>query len=508
MSDISKTIEVVLRGRNDLGSAFTAGGRVVGGFVSNTIGSVKRAVDSIFSLQNAVEGAAVVLAAKAVFEPAIEMERFQTQFKVLLGGLDQAKVRMTELTKFADTTPFELPEVAMASKALQVMTDGALATGSGLRMIGDVAAGTGAPFSELAVTAGRLYAGIKGGGEIGEAMQRMSQLGAISGEARNKIYALKAEGASSAEIWRVVTAEFARFNGQMEELSKTAGGRISTLSDSWRAVRREVGEAALPALKKAIEDIIAEIEKLKASGELEKWGKQLGSALTGLMDVLVRLSKFVSDHGKEIKYMLAAYAGYRVINELTRSLTTLQAVLAATKLQQAAADMNKLSGAADAGVPAVTGLGKAVNGVGTALGIVAKLGGSFAVGWGIGTLIRDFTGLGAALDKFVERRYFTDPNFHPLNINKESKPEIENIRVNAYFKWIQEGKSPIDFQADWDKRRKEFEDAQAKAIDKELETFFGDLDQKGDGLSDEKSAAYIKKMEEAQAKLQEAREKL
>lgn len=97
---------------------------------------------------------------KKAIDEAANMETMQTGFKVLLGGLSQAQARMAELANFAKKTPFELPEVVAASRTLQTLTKGALATGDGLTLVGDVASATNQPFADIAVTIGRLYDGL------------------------------------------------------------------------------------------------------------------------------------------------------------------------------------------------------------------------------------------------------------------------------------------------------------------------------------------------------------
>ena len=403
MADINKTIEVILNGRNNTGAAFAAAGRGAQSFADGTIGSVKRAVDSIFTLQNAIAGAAFVMAAKSVFSPAIEMEQFETQLAVLLGGTEQAKARLTDLTKFADQTPFELPEIVNASKILQVLTGEALSSGAGLRMVGDVAAGTGAPIGQLAVTIGRMYDGIRSGRQIGEPLMRLQELGAISGAVRGQIEALSASGASSAEVWKVAAESFGRYGGMMDKLSATAGGKISTLSDAWTSVRREVGEAALPALKVAIEDVLTEIEKLKASGELEKWGEALGSALTGLMGLLKNVAKTIDEHGDSIKHLLYIYAGYKVISEATSAIRFMHAALvastAATNADTAATLANAAAKKTAAGAATAMGLaGKFVAG-GTAAFSAAAVGatpGVIALGAAISTVTAALAGAAVA----------------------------------------------------------------------------------------------------------------
>ena len=83
------------------------------------------------------------------------METMETNFITLLGSAEAAKARMQELADFAQSTPFDVPGVAQASRTLETLTRGALSTGAGLTLVGDVASGTGVPFEDLAVTVAR-----------------------------------------------------------------------------------------------------------------------------------------------------------------------------------------------------------------------------------------------------------------------------------------------------------------------------------------------------------------
>ncbi len=191
------------------------------------------------------------------------MEDFQTSFVTLLGSIDAAKQRMQDLVKFADTTPFELPEVAQASRVPETLTRGALATGEGLRMVGDVAAATQQPFGDLAVSVGRLYDGLQSGRQVGEALMRLQELGVMTGDVRGKIEALQATGKKGDEVWKVAAAAFGRFAGEMERRSQTFSGLMSTLSDGWHTVLRNFGQPVNDALKPLIRDAIALMERLK-----------------------------------------------------------------------------------------------------------------------------------------------------------------------------------------------------------------------------------------------------
>lgn len=204
-------------------------------------------------------GAAIGIGALALSK-AGEMEKFQTQLSVLLGGMDKAQTRMAELTTFAQTTPFELPEVVNASKVLQVFTGDALSTGKGLQLVGDVAAGTGSNFGETAMWFGRLYDAMKSGKPFGEATMRLQEMGAMSGASRAKIESLagkvKDGSMTMDEAWKMAGGEFGRFSGMMDKQSGTLEGKMSNLSDAIGQDFAKIGTFLLPVAKIVLDVLI------------------------------------------------------------------------------------------------------------------------------------------------------------------------------------------------------------------------------------------------------------
>lgn len=198
---------------------------------------------------------------------ASELETLETAFTPLLGSADAAKDRIAELSRFAASTPFELPEIAKASKVLETLTKGALATGDGLRLVGDVASATNQPFEEVATTIGRLYDGLQSGRPVGEAMQRLQELGAVSGDTRAQIEALSKEGKNT-EAWLLAEDALNRFSGSMKLQSGTWAGLLSTLNDNIGNALAKFGEPIMDRLKPYLSGIISGVEILaeKAAG--------------------------------------------------------------------------------------------------------------------------------------------------------------------------------------------------------------------------------------------------
>lgn len=237
----------------------------VSGFSSLVRPQMMMVAASVAGAALAVKGISTAFReARAAVGEAANRETMETAFVPLLGSAKAARERMAELADFAAHTPFQLPGIAAASRTLESLTDGALSTGDGLRLVGDAASAQNTPIEEMAVTIGRLYSGLDSGRPVGEAMQRLQELGAISPDVRAKLEKLQAEGKKGSEVWQVAAEELARFSGGMELQSQTWNGKISTLSDNWAQVRAEFSKPIMDALKPLLDEGIGSLESMAA----------------------------------------------------------------------------------------------------------------------------------------------------------------------------------------------------------------------------------------------------
>ncbi len=230
-----------------------------------------------------LSAAGVIGFAFSSINKAAEMEQLQTAFAPLLGGADAAKKRIEELAKFAADTPFEIPQVVAASRVLETLTRGALSTGKGLTMVGDIASGVNQPFDEIAVTVGRLYDGLDSGRPVGEALMRLQELGVISGETRGKIEKLQEEGKKGEQVWGIAANAFSRFAGSSERQSKTFTGKLSNLSDAVSRLMAKFGEPIIDALKPWVDKAIGYVDSIQA--KIAGIGASIGNAFNAAMAV-------------------------------------------------------------------------------------------------------------------------------------------------------------------------------------------------------------------------------
>lgn len=246
----------------------------------NQIDSAASAITSkLFNLKNLIVGAIGGTVVKSAIDVVVDRQDITSQFEVLLGSAEKAQQRVQELTDFAGQTPFTRDEIFAASKQLQVFTGNALSTGNSLKVIGDVAAGTGQSFEDVALWTGRLYDAMKSGNKVGEMTSRLQEMGAISGEDRTKIEALAEAGGDMGTKWAQIEKIFGRFDGTMEKLSNNMGNMLTSLkSFATNNFLLPLGEGIASGLQPAIQkfrqfrktnkaDVEAMGETLKKFGE-------------------------------------------------------------------------------------------------------------------------------------------------------------------------------------------------------------------------------------------------
>lgn len=263
--------------------------------IKSSVSSTKEATRSLASTLTAAFAATAVSVAAAfsAINAAAERETLTTAFIPLLGSVDAAQKRMAELAQFAAATPFEINGIAKASKTLQALTNGALATGEGLRLVGDAAsvAGDQSSFEEMAVTIGRLYSGLQSGRPIGEAASRLQELGTISASTRAQLEDLQKAGKKGNAVWAIAEAAIGKVAGAMELQSATWSGKVSTMGDAWQEFMVKLGTPLKNALKPALDSLTASFEAL--APKAAALGQSLGSIFSVLASSIGTVSSVI-----------------------------------------------------------------------------------------------------------------------------------------------------------------------------------------------------------------------
>jgi hypothetical protein len=191
---------------------------------------------------------------------------------------------MEEIKKFAASTPFEVANLSETSKLLQTLGGDLLATGAGLRMVGDAAALAGQPIQEVGLHVGRLFNAITSGTSAGEAVARLQELGLITGQSKLKFEALAAAQKkgdvatlSGAQALTLLQGVMSKTSGAMERLSTTTEGMKSNFQDAVDNLKVSFGTGFNEGLKAALDASNTFLPQLESN--FANAGTRLGVAL-------------------------------------------------------------------------------------------------------------------------------------------------------------------------------------------------------------------------------------
>jgi len=185
---------------------------------------------------------------------AAEYEQTAVSFEVMLGNADNAKTVLADLDKFSNVTPFEPKQVNEAANTLlqfKVQSKDLIPL---MQKVGDVAAGTGKDYNQLAAMVGKANALNKVDNEM---LQQVPVLyGALAkgmGTTEKQIFKMAGAGKIGFKelegAMASMTSKGGVFFGMMDKQSKTAIGMWSTLMGNVNNVKRSFGQMILVALK-------------------------------------------------------------------------------------------------------------------------------------------------------------------------------------------------------------------------------------------------------------------
>jgi tape measure domain-containing protein len=219
---------------------------------------------SLQALGGILGSAAIVGGLKSMTMEAGKMETVNTSFKVMLGSATKAKQVLGELNQFSIATPFTPTQVFQAGKALTAFGIEAKQLIPTLKMVGDVASGTGKDFNELSVIYGKAFiAGNIYAEDLNQLMEAgvpiISELSKVMGVQEGQVKKLASEGKIGFKqlelAFQNMTQEGGRFFGMMDEQSKTLEGSISTMQGNFTDLTVVMGEQLLPIVKSLVQSL-------------------------------------------------------------------------------------------------------------------------------------------------------------------------------------------------------------------------------------------------------------
>lgn len=244
----------------------------------------------------------------AFIKSAADLQVSAQSFQVLIGNVGTANQLLGQLSKYANNTPFEFPDVAAAAKTLSgfgIETAKVLPT---LKNLGNIAAVTGAPLKNLSVVFGQVVGAGRLQAEnflqlvdMGVPIGRMLQSVGINLKDLDKIWR---DGGVSLDLFNKAFQQadaqggFA-FQGTTK-LAETFNGRLSTLKDTVLEFGRNLfGVKVGPELGLVI-------EPGGVFDRLSKYVEKLTTELPKLQPAFQTGFNFIIDNGGTIVAIISA----------------------------------------------------------------------------------------------------------------------------------------------------------------------------------------------------------
>lgn len=172
---------------------------------------------------------------------AADLQQTSRSFEVLIGNTQTANKLFAKLAQFANTTPFEFPDIAKAAQTLLGFGINADRVFGDIKTLGDIAAATGADFKSLAVVFGQVNATGKLMGQ--DALQLINNnipittiLAKKLGTTVQTVKQRMEDGAISAALFNEALLQSTQKGGfafqGTAKLADTLNGRLSTLKDA------------------------------------------------------------------------------------------------------------------------------------------------------------------------------------------------------------------------------------------------------------------------------------
>lgn len=291
---------------------------------------------------------------KNAIQTAGEFEQLQTSFKVMAGGAEAGEQLTNSLIDLASHTPMTTQGLARATRTLLSFGESSENVIEDLKLLGNISGGEEQRFQSLALafaqvgSTGRLM----GQDLLQMVNQGFNPLQIISEKTGKSMATLKKEmeeGKISFDMVKQAmvdaTSEGGRFYGLMEEQSQTLNGRLSTLSDNWDLVNKEIGDEFLPYIKAAVDEVIVLAANIKDPltthlGILTDNLNLVGEGISGVRDFIGHLipgTNNLSNTLNTMNYNLA-----RTGKLLTYLLTPLKLLKGAT-LKEVTVEFQKLN---------------------------------------------------------------------------------------------------------------------------------------------------------------------
>lgn len=232
-----------------------------------------------------------------------DMQMYMANFSTMLGSQEAATKFVDQLKETAAKTPFEMSDLADASKTLLAFGSTADGANDQIKMLGDISLGNAEKLKTLSTAFGRIQSNGKASMEelnmmIDSGFNPLNIIAAKTGESMESLRKRVSSGGVSFEELNEAmvqaTSEGGQFYKGMEKASMTMEGLISTLKDNAMALLGEVvqpltdqmTDTLLPAAIDTIDQLSQAFQEGGVEGLIQAGADILGNLLIGIADQL------------------------------------------------------------------------------------------------------------------------------------------------------------------------------------------------------------------------------
>lgn len=241
-----------------------------------------------------VAGTGIAALGKIGLEYNAQIESYTTDFEVMMGDAEAAARKVEELKEMGAKTPFELGDLAGATKTLLAFNVSADDSTGVLQQLGDISLGNVQKLESLTRAYGKMNASQKVTLEdinimIDAGFNPLLLVAENTGETMEQVYdRISKGGVAFEEISGAInqaTSEGGQFYQGMDKASQTTQGLISTLKDAAQSKIGELFSNISQKIKELLPNVISFIENID-TGEVVTGVENLMQTFNGLLPVI------------------------------------------------------------------------------------------------------------------------------------------------------------------------------------------------------------------------------
>lgn len=256
--------------------------------VKSTVGGVREGFNSIVKHAKVVGLAVGAIAAKIalVTREAAKLEAAMRPFERHMGGREGARAHVGDMQFLArEYGTHSADELINESRQTLNATGGQLGTMADMKLLADMSATTANELSAVRGAVVNFYQQLKMGRDVDRAAKQLENLGLVGTGVVTRLQEMQQAGASSADMWRVVSEEFNQFAGGMDSDADLGVSAMGRLKAEIKQSMQEAGASFLHG-SKHIDNLANWLQDLRDSGAIEEWAEKVSQGLDTLMKPL------------------------------------------------------------------------------------------------------------------------------------------------------------------------------------------------------------------------------